>query len=154
MLAVAISGLNQGIARTLFCSFKFTGSIQVDALAIVEVPSSDIDLAKVSSSQGLAYNSWAFHTSPNLKIEVRIHQLCLDEDGETIEIGDGADVVESTRLALFSGNTLPRYHVQTVGSRAWIKINYPDMNIPPRLNMTVTAIKASGKMIYLNIRVL
>ena len=88
---------------------------------------------------------WTFTAPYDSRIVMTFSEFDLEESTEVIEIGDGTDYRNDTRMAIFSGNDLPS-NVTSVSCGAWIMFRYHLDRCcrNPTIEFSVSAVNKSG----------
>ena len=81
--------------------------------------------------------------APGLNIRTEFKQFNLHNDKEYLEIGDGTEITERTRLVHFGGASTPD-DVISVSNAAGIYLKSLHGNLTATVTMTITAIEYSG----------
>ena len=125
-----------------------TGNYCLDVNESMVISNSDL----YSTSQGYNDVIWTFNTSLGHRINFTFTNFGLywsTNYYSFLEIGDGLDPGESSRLAHFRGLDLPS-NVTSVSNAAWMKVNDPRLGSFPiqvrDLDMMVTSVPVSGAL--------
>ena len=85
----------------------------------------------------------AFNTTFGYRFLISFQQYCLEGSDDIIQIGDGINYEEETRLSRFSGRTTPS-DVMTISNFVWINIQYPSTGHLRFFLMKIVSLTAKG----------
>ena len=90
----------------------------------------------------MQWRLWTFTTNYKQRIQICFQEFDLT-DPEYLEIGDGLQQGEETRLAHFTGDSLPS-NVTSVTNSAWIYIEAPPRTTTFDAEVAVRAVNTTG----------
>ena len=126
------------IYNSLFPSDHFS----LNDTEFVPLSADNIFATAVDSENCFSTHHWTFTTNSQLRIQITFQEFNFKEN-EYLEIGDGLDISDETRLAHFIGDAAPS-NVTSVSNSAWINIVGRHGSISSRANMIIRAITITG----------
>ena len=131
----------------MFCVYITEHVFLNDSSSIVISSDNNNNLFHVNSV-GPVRSLLLAQTSFDLSIRIEFQKFCFHDVNDIVEIGEGLTQEQETRLAHFGGVATPS-PVTTVGSTAWIYINYPFPGRRLRIRIFLTETAGVGMPICL-----
>ena len=92
---------------------------------------------------------WTFETYVEYNIRIEFEKFGLQDAGhEYVELGDGLEKTEATKLAHFTGSNPPQ-NVTSVSNSAWVFLAFVYDNITSPFTIKVKAVNSSGNVKHL-----
>ena len=102
-------------------------------------------MAHLDSSNCVSWRIWTFTANSDQRIQISFQYFHLYEP-EYLEIGDGLENGEETRLAHFIGDSLPS-NVVSVSNSAWIYVEAPPGTTTVNAEVVVRAVNRTGTVL-------
>ena len=113
--------------------------------SLVNISSNDVISAIPCTECCTTSKQWTFEAPENLRVRLTFENFSFPDPHGYLEIGDGIIIGENTRLAHFTGTSLPS-NVTSVTNAAWITVHVRCGNINETFNIKITAVNYSGEL--------